>query len=754
MSSRTLIFENIADGTSIYNMDSVEGPRRMATWPFWPVNASGAARKAIVKKGRYGQTIGNPINPDKWPETPTCPYHMPRNPDRYKETRLTLNQKAVGDIIEARDINNLIEKIKTFSYVWEAEANNIYNYPGVSGSNRIAVNHDSLIRITNSQDSHADGFEIKDPKKLGGMGVDILLYKPIQIFTEMGQTENEVRLKLINAMNKKVRTGINLNNPLPHSFPEYLDDIVTGNASVESKYTILNGGFAPLVGVKAVHPSQLGTGPVTYYLKYTSGKFQDKYVKDKNGDTLKFKSFEPYIFSFRPDNQPDTLLQYGGFILYHSDFVIDNNTLTVTKVNKTYVQPTKTIETRDDVDMSWKSVGTKIPTAETTPISIDIKSALTNTPTSSYLWQYVDSKANFLTWLNSLPSTTIKLPKFRINGSNYEYYNGSTWIPCDGIYWLSMVTPFMKTWETIETVPPPSGSPAGTPPTTKTITHKQYGFAIETQLHDPLNGVFKSNFDINNDTFLRNPDGGYSFNSKIFGTAKDCMELLLINTNFQDTGNGDFAITLRENIVGVFNEDTTQDEFYNSSGIRVNQNYYRYRLGINCPPGSTKVDDRCVIETTTSEDFVGGVKSETPEYAIITEYDITYKTFAESTGTGTYPLIKATDYRNIRNVLNRYLERILNIARTGINNGNSDPITANEIDTFFSTQEAMGVTPDKDNPDTSFLGYHAYTGTIIKVEFYNVLLEAYKIIINSCLCNADCACNVNCICNVNCGCDY
>lgn len=747
MSSRTLIFEDIPKGTSIYNINTVENtPRR-------PYNASGAKRIALLEKGRYGQTIGNPIHADKWPETPTCPYHMPRNPDRYKETRLTLNQKAVGDIIEARDINNLIEKIKVFSYVWEAEANNIYNYPGVSGSNRIAVNQSSLIRIANSQDSHADGFEIKDPRKLGGK-VDILLYKPIQIFTEMGLTENEVRLKLIKAMNNKVRTGINLNNPLPHSFPEYLDDIVTGNAYVESKYTILNGGFAPLVGVKAIQPSQLGTGPVTYYLKYTSGKFQDEYVKDKNGNILKFKSFEPYIFSFRPDNQPDTLLQYGGFILYHSDFTIDNNTLTVTKVNKTYVRPTKSIASRTNSDIAWKLGGTVTPTTETVPLSINVKNALTNTPTSSYLWQYVDSKANFLTWLNSLSKTTINLPKFRINGSSYEYYDGSTWIPCDGIYWLSMVTPFMKTWETIETVPPPSGSPAGTPPTTNTITHKQYGFIIETQLHDPINEVFKSNFDINNDTFLKNPDGRYSFNSKIFGTAKDCMELMLTNTNFQVTGNGDFAITLRENIVGTFNEDTTQDEYYSSTGAKVNQDYYRYRLGISCPPGSTNENGRCVIETTTTEDFIGGIKSETPEYAIITEHDITYKTFAESTGTGTYPLIKATDYRNIRTVLNRYLERILNIARTGINNGNSDPITANEIDTFFSTQDAMGVTPDKDNPDTSFLGYHAYTGTIIKVEFYNVLLEAYKIIINSCLCNADCACNVNCICNVNCGCNY
>ena len=52
-----------------------------------------------------------------------------------------------------------------------------------------------------------------------------------------------------------------------------------------------------------------------------------------------------------------------------------------------------------------------------------------------------------------------------------------------------------------------------------------------------------------------------------------------------------------------------------------------------------------------------------------------------------------------------------------------------------------------------FYNYQAQPQAIIKVGFYNTLVDAYKLI-NSCMCNCDCSCNSNCVCNTNCGCNY
>ena len=747
MSNRTLLFENIATTTSVFNMNTVPNtPKR-------PKNAKAPKKRAMMQVGRYGQTKGNPINADKYPNTPICPYHMPRNPNRYKESRLTMNQKRAGDTIEARDINNLIDKIKLFGYAWEAEAENIYNYQGVTGSNRLAVNMSNMVKIVSEGNTDLDGYEIKDPKKLGVGSVDILMHKPIQIYTTSGATENEVRMKLITAMNAREKTGINLSNPLPHGFPEYLDDIVTGSQTVENKYEILHGGFAPIVGVQAVTKTRPGINKVVYNLKYLSGDKKDEYVKDLNGNDLNFNSYEPYIFSYRQDNQPDTLLSYAGFVLYHLNFEIDNTNLTIQKEIKTYISGVLRIVSKNTADLSWSKLN-PVPADSTEPYVLDTSKIIPYIPASSPFWEGVDSRTEFLTWYNSLSNKTIRIPKQRVIDSNYEYLNGTTWESHEGIYWIGLITPAMKEWEKITSVPPPSGSPAGTPPTTVVTKYKQYGFSLITELHDPIREEFKSNFDINNNTFTELSDGSWKFDDRIFGNEKDCMDLIRSNLSFQDDGGGEFCITPKGSIVGYDDDATGSYIYYKEGGTKTDPTYYRYDLEISCPPGSILEDGRCAITTIETTDYIGGIKQETSEYIIITEYDLTYKTLSESPGQGKYPIIKATDYRNIKNVLYRYLERILTIARTGINNGNSDPITANEIDTFFTTQEAWGTPVDLENPDTSFLGYHAYTGGIIKVEFYNALLEAYKIIINGCLCNADCACNVNCICNVNCGCNY
>ena len=138
----------------------------------------------------------------------------------------------------------------------------------------------------------------------------------------------------------------------------------------------------------------------------------------------------------------------------------------------------------------------------------------------------------------------------------------------------------------------------------------------------------------------------------------------------------------------------------------------------------------------------------------LNERDITYNKSPYYIGANKYPLIKNTHFVPIKNVLKSYLNNIMVLAQTGLNNGVSDATTFSDISTFFANQAQQTTEFDKDNPDTSFVGYQANQKALVKLDFYNVLVDAYKLMVNSCICNSDCSCNLVCVCNTNCGCNY
>lgn len=133
----------------------------------------------------------------------------------------------------------------------------------------------------------------------------------------------------------------------------------------------------------------------------------------------------------------------------------------------------------------------------------------------------------------------------------------------------------------------------------------------------------------------------------------------------------------------------------------------------------------------------------------IGEGDITYQLHHVKNIKGKYPKITPIVWNNIRATLKNYCNAVVNL-----NNLTTDPDNT-EILNFLSAQAGTGATEvDLNNPDTAFENFQAKKGAIIKVGFYNTLVAAYKVIVNSCLCNADCSCNSNCLCNTNCGCNY
>ena len=186
----------------------------------------------------------------------------------------------------------------------------------------------------------------------------------------------------------------------------------------------------------------------------------------------------------------------------------------------------------------------------------------------------------------------------------------------------------------------------------------------------------------------------------------------------------------------------------------VGQIRYFYTVGQSCSDGSTPVNGQCSVTTTTVVTIANTIDTTAANIMTLTEKDITYKKGIYFVGEKSYPQIKTADFKNIKNVLNRFITNIIAFSQSPINNGVPDSETYQELSTFLSNQAAGSGDYDPDDPDTSFEGYDIRQNGLIKLNFYNILVDAYKLIINGCICNADCACNLVCACNINCGCNY
>ena len=204
MSTNTLFFEEIADTSIVHNRDTI------ANYPTGHSNATGRYIKITYQRGRYGQTAGYVFG-DSLAGTPACPYHMPRNTNRFNDPRLFIPRKNAKDFIEAKDLNALVDRIKLYNYVWEAEANNIYGYAGISGRANVTVDTSRLAYINASTDGAGTG-EVFQPSLniLDGRSGsnNITIPKRVVIYNIKGTSVLDVRNKLINARDKIIENNI------------------------------------------------------------------------------------------------------------------------------------------------------------------------------------------------------------------------------------------------------------------------------------------------------------------------------------------------------------------------------------------------------------------------------------------------------------------------------------------------------------------------------------------------------------------
>ena len=325
----TFLFEEIAKGPLV-NKDSIKYPTKKHK------NASGAYVRIAYRKGRYGQTEGRVLGDIKG-HIPACPYHMPRNIKRFNEPHLHISKKVLGDIIEAKDINNLIDKIRLFKYAWEAEANNIYGYNAVTGYPNAKVDISKLTYIE-SAGAPQPAFNIHDSKISGTIQNQIPTVA--NIFSCGGSSLASVVSQLNTAVANKTKTFTSFGTVLHHGFPEFMDDL-----NSYDNHTLIHAGHSPIVGVKAIQYMEAGKVSPNFKLQYLSGDkvadggTENGHVKGKDNQDMIFNYNTAYVISYLQDNQPNTQPKYYGFILYYLGNNIVNNlpeTEIVTEKDITY----------------------------------------------------------------------------------------------------------------------------------------------------------------------------------------------------------------------------------------------------------------------------------------------------------------------------------------------------------------------------------------------------------------------------------
>lgn len=795
----TFLFEEVATGPLV-NKDSVKYPASGHK------NASGAYVRIAYRKGRYGQTEGNILG-DVSGHVPACPYHMPRNSKRFDEPHLHIAKKTIGDIIEAKDINNLIDKIRLFQYAWEAEANNVYGYSAVTGYPNAKVDISKLTYIE-AESAPQPTFTIHDSKLSGTIQNQIP--KVANIFSCGGSTLASVTSQLNAAMSNKTKTFVSFGTVMYHGFPEYMDDLKSTDT-----HTLIHAGHSPIVGVKAIQFMEAGTVSPNFKLQYLSGEkvadggLENGHVKGKDNLDMVFNYNTAYVISYLQDNQPNTQPKYIGFILYYLGNDIINNLPETEIVTETVVSPAthgiSSFGTQDKQafggDLQIDKTKSIIPAVATQPIAFDVGKCLNNIvlvdPSESYnptaaamlFWEQMVPKLpyeGFNQWntrvdavkakFNALPNKIVKMPAQKVSdGKCWRQLSNGSWVEQDAIY----IFHYLEATAEKKSMTYYDGGDSSSTDYTYVA-----GFNIYAAKWKPSTGKVVWNDGAPFKTFKQIPAPTglpswyasmlfYDFDDAFFNDPIGFLIPKTFTPLTTDTSPSGFPYFLNNFVAfeeSIYSEDGTSIKYthFNELGVSavtfdnpfiiswstVGQVRYFYTVGQSCSDGSAPVNGQCTITTTSVITIADTIDTTAANVMTITEKDITYKKGIYFVGEKSYPQIKTADFKNIKNVLSKFLTNIITLSQSQINNGTSDSETYQELSNFLSNQAASSGTYDPEDPDTSFEGYDIRQNGLIKLNFYNILVDAYKLIINGCICNADCACNLVCACNTNCGCNY
>lgn len=620
--------------------------------------------------GRDGQINDTPY--------PTCPYHMPINSSRYLDPRLYMPTKLAGDIIRAKDLNDLIDRMKVLIKLWNAEQDDLKGY-GIHSKIRARITHLYPNHIVRSVPVLSSGVE---------------------------SSETYTILEGSNAI---------INNTLNTTYTNTLTD-PTVSGTVEFTTSFKNGCKIEANGNKLDFygfykagyfddPTGVYIGSLTFTDTTITGEtFLTHEISDETEifSEAYWNSYDPLII--QPDGQRlDIYTKLNGFInpvsagdLIFSGVSFSGPNIDVDCKRFKIVGNNKEIKiykvTATGSITTSTTVG-GVTTTTTTPVVDDSKDLVAPYRVETLIATYT------LSGVTSTTATTTLVPGSASHIEEPKDY---------GFYMIMGASESQVRSDLASAISNQAGIPGQ--------IHKNFklGDVLPFRMPELLIDDY--------DNTASNHHGGVS--NLISIQAVEGMSPATFNLRIPET---DKLITSNANVNVEF--------AYNTAYV------WSYRTPE--PEGFLRYIGLAAIEIPRPYWNVDGNKN------VIEEFDWTYTVNHNKNYKAKYPIIKQVEWNKIRDTLRNYCDKVINLDML---TGDVDNTGVND---FLAAQVGNGgTTVDLNDPDTAFDNYQAKEKVIIKVNFYNVLVEAYRVLVNSCLCNSDCSCNSNCLCNTNCGCNY
>lgn len=705
MGVQTLKFEDIKP-TGTYKGETV------GWWGGKHKNASGWQVNYIFSKGRYGQEENDPRG-DAIDQLPICPYHMPKNPNRFDEPSLFISKKNPGDIIKARDINEVINRIRMLMYIWNAEIKDIYHYGGYDKS--ISPRYELLDSLEYIKAENAQVLNDKThDSRLSGTR-DNLKYLKRYYFMAESDSLNNLETILNSQKGNPTNFDTTDNNECLFRLPHVIDT----NANVTD---IINTGFHSLYNGKFVqeYGSSSIPNPEKFHIYFPN---EGTYLMELDTTNVKFFDMgQNYYFSYRKTSDVDCPLTYLGFTSYFQPMESVSSSTTRTT--------TSTVSVAGKINIIKKHIPTNL-----NYLQPDLSPNGTSDATiiDSYIYEM-----NTLVTGHLNPRKSIIQPAYKIEDDKiYRKYPSETiWQEVTYMYIINNINYSPKTSYT-------KGS------TTYNIQQvyisvSRYSLSVGEEYPTLVVQSSTEEFTILNgdtsSTYAYIPE----FISDIGFTAM-CDNNV---DNWTSEFTTKFINVKFKKVIHItdilFEDDTTSLAAF---GII-------YEIGWLCADGSSAdVNNQCIITTVNNINESSNI-TVANGVATITERDIYPVESNVYYGIGKFPIIKGSHFKLMRNHLAELIDAVIDISSSSVGFTAADASTKAILKAFLNAQAPKTSDFDKDNPDVTFVGYQANSTAIIKYEFYNTLVDAYKLLINGCICNSDCYCNVNCVCNSNCGCNY
>lgn len=748
-----------------------------------PRNATGWQRVWNFQIGRDGQELGDPTGNNK-AHIPICPYHMPQA-NRFATPAFNISYRKQKDLIRMDDLNRLIDRLNSFVYVWNAEYNDIKNY-GITSKARIRLrDFTSYVNVDNVEPDEKRGVTIKEIQTNTLFKNFKKLYIRVLYGDSTTKATMTTKMNTVGILNTDIVVG-DLN--LVH-LPKYFNKLGTetdSNINYKSvqnmlephkfQFTHATNNKVKILDENDIEKSSIDINK-TYELIY--------HDVDKDGSKpvnriIMFKVIpEPVSYTGGTDYPSYNQYSYQGYLPFpkfgdddtgtvgngNSNGNTNPNFKTVIGTGPNIVIPTTNSssiqdqiyyvfnEQEPDPDPILPTPGNPNPVQPEKPIQLK----------NPRIWIDIMNSSDKPTLLNTDSVIKIKAYFDNTEASDYPidiYFN----LDIDELAEHDVTDSNEVEWdEDYRLSPYKITIPAGFTSSIITIPNPYYDTSI-----------FKK--DIKKCWLvLSGIDAGKDIGKL---TTNDIIEISVFPVKIVTSVKMEIPL-LRENVTSdivVYLENSTLTSQTTDLTITFKDNQYDIEHDVVIPGGtmygSFSFTPKPISEKSSVGFTVTKVSAHTYEQLNST---ITYAQSNVAVASGSVvieggeirsliinnpkklPIIKAINWTQTRDSIDLCIEALSSLSQVSFS-GLQDTDTMYKINDFKQQHAKQTNNYNKDDPDTNFYNYQIKndTGnaTIIKVDFYNTLVDAYKLLINSCICNCDCKCNVNCSCNTNCGCNY